>query len=60
MTFVNKQTELYEKTLLLSIIICTYNRENFLRQVLESLTRQTLDQDEYEVVDLPSARLPLK
>jgi glycosyltransferase involved in cell wall biosynthesis len=34
----------------LSVIICTYNREVFLRRVLDSLACQTLSQDNFEIV----------
>lgn len=37
-------------TLPLSIIICTYNRSGFLKLALDSLTRQTVSKDEYEIV----------
>lgn len=32
------------------MVICTYNRAGFLKQVLESLTKQTLAKDKFEVV----------
>lgn len=38
------------KKLPLSVIICTYDRPNLLRQVLESLVGQTLPQEDFEVV----------
>jgi len=34
----------------ISVVICTYNRENFLRKVLLSLVEQTLNQALYEVL----------
>lgn len=34
----------------LSVIICTYNRANYLKQALESLTVQTLSKDKFEVI----------
>ena len=34
----------------LSIIICTYNRAEFLKMALGSLVDQTLDQQDYEVI----------
>jgi len=37
-------------SLLLSVIICTYNRASLLKQVLESLLTQTLKPDEYEII----------
>lgn len=39
-----------QKTLPLSVIICTYNRAGFLRQVLESLRNQTMAQSEFEII----------
>ena len=38
------------KDILLSVIICTYNRADFLKSVLDSITRQTLSKNEFEVV----------
>ncbi len=38
------------KTLPLSVIICTYNRASLLKLVLESLTNQTLSRDRYEII----------
>ncbi len=38
------------KTLSLSVIICTYNRAELLKQVLESLTSQTLSKDHFEII----------
>ena len=38
------------KRLLLSVIICTYNRAGLLNLVLDSLTRQTVSKNEYEIV----------
>ena len=38
------------KRLLLSVIICTYNRAGFLNLVLDSLSRQTVSKNEYEIV----------
>ena len=38
------------KTLPLSVVICTYNRALFLSQVLESLDKQTLPKEEFEVI----------
>lgn len=34
----------------LSIILCTYNRAEYLRKVLENITKQTLSKDKYEIV----------
>ncbi len=34
----------------LSVIICTYNREKYIPGLLESLTKQTFDKSEYEIV----------
>lgn len=34
----------------LSAVVCTHNRADLLRQTLESLSRQTLDHDSFEVV----------
>lgn len=39
-----------QKSLPLSVIICTYNRVDFLKQVLESLRSQTLPQSEFEII----------
>lgn len=39
-----------QKSLPLSVIICTYNRADFLKQVLKSLRTQTLPQSEFEIV----------
>ena len=39
-----------QKPLPLSVIICTYNRADFLKQVLESLQSQTLPQSEFEII----------
>src|SRR4030042_726134 len=39
-----------QKSLLLSVIICTYNRADFLKQVLKSLRTQTLPKSEFEIV----------
>lgn len=38
------------KKVSLSVIICTYNRSDYLRKVLESLKSQTLTQDKFEIV----------
>jgi glycosyltransferase involved in cell wall biosynthesis len=38
------------KDILLSVIICTYNRAGFLKLVLDSITRQTLPATEFEIV----------
>lgn len=37
-------------TIKISAIICTYNREKYIRQALVSLTTQTLPKDEFEIV----------
>lgn len=34
----------------LSVIICTYNRSGFLKLVLDSLTRQTVSKNDYEII----------
>jgi glycosyltransferase involved in cell wall biosynthesis len=34
----------------ISVIICTYNRSNYLRQAIQSLAEQTLDRDSFEVI----------
>jgi len=34
----------------LSIVICTYNREEFIGKTLDHLSRQTLDNDQFEVI----------
>ena len=34
----------------LSVIICTYNRSELLKKTLQSLTRQTLDKNNFEVI----------
>lgn len=39
-----------QEDILLSVIICTYNREGFLKLVLDSITRQTLPKNVFEVV----------
>lgn len=39
-----------QEPLPLSVIICTYNRADLLKQVLESLRHQTLPQSEFELV----------
>lgn len=39
-----------QRTLPLSVIICTYNRAAFLKQVLESLRSQTLPQSDFEII----------
>ena len=39
-----------DKTLPLSVIICTYNRADLLGKTLESLTAQTLSRSEFEVI----------
>lgn len=39
-----------QEPLPLSVIICTYNRADLLKQVLESLRGQTLQQSEFEIV----------
>jgi len=39
-----------QKPLPLSVIVCTYNRADFLKQVLESLTVQTLPQRDFEII----------
>jgi glycosyltransferase involved in cell wall biosynthesis len=38
------------KDILLSVIICTYNRAGYLKLVLDSLTRQTVSKNDYEIV----------
>jgi glucosyl-dolichyl phosphate glucuronosyltransferase len=38
------------KTIRISCVICTYNRERFLHSSIESLANQTLDRELYEVV----------
>jgi glycosyltransferase involved in cell wall biosynthesis len=38
------------KPLPLSVIVCTYNRADYLKQVLESLRGQTLPQAEFEII----------
>src|SRR5512135_207487 len=38
------------KDILLSVIICTYNRSGFLKLVLDSLTRQTVSKNDYEII----------
>ena len=40
----------HENSLPLSVIICTYDRADFLNTSLESLTTQTLSKDKFEVV----------
>lgn len=35
---------------MLSVIICTYNREKYIRPLLESLAANTLEKDQYEIV----------
>ena len=40
----------HENSLPLSVIICTYNRADLLNMSLESLTRQTLSKDKFEVI----------
>jgi len=35
---------------LLSVIICTYNRANLLKSVLQGLTKQTLEKSKFEVI----------
>lgn len=35
---------------MLSVIICTYNREKYIRPLLESLATNTLEKDQYEIV----------
>ena len=63
-----------EKPLLLSVIICTFNRAELLKQVLDSLTLQTIAHDKFEVIiiddgstdntreiaDFFSGKLPIK
>jgi len=39
-----------EPDLVLSVVVCTYNREELLQQCLESLAEQTLDRERYEVI----------
>jgi glycosyltransferase involved in cell wall biosynthesis len=39
-----------ERSPVLSVIICTYNRADLLKQALEALVGQTLSRDEFEVV----------
>jgi len=39
-----------QEPLPLSVIICTYNRADLLKQVLESLRSQTLPQSEFEII----------
>lgn len=34
----------------ISVVICTYNRDRFIRAALESLVRQGLDKEQYEVL----------
>jgi glycosyltransferase involved in cell wall biosynthesis len=34
----------------ISVIICTYNREKFLREAIESIAKQSLDKNEYELL----------
>ena len=38
------------KDIPLSVIICTYNRSGFLKLVLDSLTRQTVSKNDYEII----------
>jgi len=40
---------------IISVIICTHNREDFLRYCLNSLYRQTLQQEQYEVLVVDNA-----
>lgn len=35
---------------MLTVIICTYNREKYIRNLLESIARNTLDKNEYEIL----------
>ena len=35
---------------MLSVIICTYNREKYIRPLLESVVANTLAKDQYEIV----------
>jgi glucosyl-dolichyl phosphate glucuronosyltransferase len=39
-----------EKPVLLSVVICSYNRRDYITGAMDSLYRQTLDKDDYEVI----------
>ena len=39
-----------QKTLFLSVIICTYNREKYIGNLLESIAANTLDKSDYEIL----------
>lgn len=39
-----------QKQILISVVVCTYNRADLLKIALESLVKQTLDESEYEVL----------
>ena len=41
----------------LSVIVCTYNRANLLKEALESLVHQTLDKTLYEIIVVDNASL---
>lgn len=43
------------ENIFLSIIICTYNRSNFLEKLLESLTQMTLPQEFFEIIIIDNA-----
>ena len=41
---------MYSKPLKISVVICTYNRDQFIGDALESLSLQTLAADQFEII----------
>jgi glycosyltransferase involved in cell wall biosynthesis len=41
---------MYKELTSLSVILCTYNRAGFLKQALESLDKQTLSKNDFEII----------
>jgi GT2 family glycosyltransferase len=55
MTYSEVEERLWEKRMFTSVIVCTYNRSHLLKRTLQSLARQTVALNRYEVIVIDDA-----